>query len=287
MRGRLLLPALATLVAATAAGCGGGGGNTAGSLAIAIGAAKNSLTQTTLGRSTLTGSTAFGTTSQVFTIGVYDVASKFTFSRVDLPGAGKNASARQDHLVITSSTLYLDPAETTALPKGKLWLSVPLASPAATSGRTGRFVAQAAATDPQLLVGEVAWGAVSAQRRGSSVVVHVPLDRYEVKVDLARALAGASGPLAAAARISIRHQLGALGGKGEVDVTILVDADGRIAQLQGRAPGLGLGAISTTMSYGVKVGSPSLPPAAQVVPLASVLNSAAWTAASPWRFASS
>jgi len=285
---RPLVPSvLALVVAVVAAGCGGGGKKgSAEALAIVTGAARNTLGQTTLGRSTLHHPRAFGgSPAQLLALGVYDPPSKLTFARVDLPGpVAKNASPRQDHLVITPTTLFINPAATAALPKGKLWLSVPLASPASASGRAARFVGQATALDPQLLVGEIAWGAVSARSLGTSVVVHVPLDKYEVTVDLGRALTGARGPLARAARIAITQQLASLGGHGKVDLTVLVDADGRIAQLEGSVPGLGLGTISTTMSYGIKL-TPSLPPSAQVVSLASVVDSQAWTATSPWDFA--
>jgi len=283
---RPLLPVLAALVAFGAAGCGGGGAKSAAaSLELVVGAAKNTLGQTTRGLTTLTDPRAFGDSpAQLQAISVFDVASQLTFARVDLPGpVEKNKSPRQDFVVLTPTTLYLDPASKAALPKGKLWLSLPLASPSAATGRTARYVEQAVGLDPQLLLDEIAWGGVSAAHHGSTVVVHIPLDKYVVTVDLERALAGVGGRLARAARIAIEEQLASAGSHTKVDMTVLVDADGRVAQLTGSIPGSGLGTISSTMSYGIKI-SPSTPSPAQVVPLASVADSPAWTAKSPWDF---
>jgi len=93
----------------------------------------------------------------------------------------------------------------------------------------------------------------------------------------------ARSPLVRATRIAIGQQLAAHGGNTKLHLTLLVNSDGRVAELDVPAPGLELGAISTTMSYEIKVNS-RLPAANQVVPLSSIVHSRAWTTSSPWDF---
>ena len=98
--------------------------------------------------------------------------------------------------------------------------------------------------NPQLLLEEIATGAVAAASSGHRVVNHVPFTEYVVSVDLARALeaAGTTG----AFRTAMQQQLRAPRPRGTraralVRIVAGVDGAGRLAQLQASLPGSKLG----------------------------------------------
>jgi hypothetical protein len=108
---------------------------------------------------------------------------------------------------------------------------------------------------------------------------HVPLARYTVTVDLRRALAGARSTFPAMA-VAIRSGLRALrpSGSTTMPITVLVDAGGRVAQLEAAIPSSDFGNASMVIgAYGVELKT-SLPLERQTVELASQP-----AARSPWR----
>ena len=125
---------------------------------------------------------------------------------VDLP-AGAGGSAPRAHLVFLPDGVEVAPALTALLPPGRSWIDAPLAGPGAVP--VPGLAALLEGLNPQLLLDEVAWGAVSASALGQQVIAHVPYSRYRVVVDLAKALTGARGPAADAMRAALRDELAA------------------------------------------------------------------------------
>ena len=131
--------------------------------------------------------------------------------------------------------------------------------------------------NPQLLLHEIATGAVAASSSGHRVINHVPFTEYVVSVDLARALAaaGATGAL----RTAIQQQLTALRASRGTDAGSLVrvvagvDGVGRVVQLQASLPGSKLGTVQIGLA---KFGSTiplSLPLTSQTADLGSLRRS--------------
>lgn len=184
---------------------------------------------------------------------------------VDLP-AGAGGSAPRAHLVFLPDGVEVAPALTALLPPGRSWIDAPLAGPGAVP--VPGLAALLEGLNPQLLLDEVAWGAVSASALGQQVIAHVPYSRYRVVVDLAKALTGARGPAADAMRAALRDELAA--GAARVELTVWVDGPGRLARLQAPVPGSGLGTVEMVLSnFGATVPL-SLPLGSELVELAAL-----------------
>jgi hypothetical protein len=275
----LLAPLAAVLIAIGLTACGG----SSDPLKSAVGAARHSLSFPVIANLTLTGADAFGTApTELHGKGVFSAG--LAFERVDLPGPlDKNKRPPRDYLVVMPAKIYLEPAAHAALPSGKSWVTVPLPAHGAASEDVGHFVMQVEGLNPRLLLKEIVWGATKAAKTGSTIVNHVPLVGYRVTVDLRHALAAASGPADAAERIAIEQQLAALGsGRSVVQVAIQVDGAGFVDRLRTTVPGARLGSIAMDLTgYGATF-RPTFPPAAQIVSLATLRSSPAWTPQSPW-----
>jgi hypothetical protein len=127
--------------------------------------------------------------------------------------------------------------------------------------------------NPQLLLEEIATGAVAASSSGQRVVDHVPLTEYVVSVDLVRALAAAE---TGALRTAMQQELSALrAGRGThasslVRIVARVDGAGRLAQLQASLPGSKLGRVQIALwKFGSTIPL-SLPLASETVDIASL-----------------
>ena len=135
--------------------------------------------------------------------------------------------------------------------------------------------------NPQLLLKEIATGAVAASSSGHRVVNHVPYTEYIVSVDLQRALAAAGKT--GALRIAMQQELSALpAGRGSlIRVVARIDGNGRLAQLQASPPGANLGTVQITLwRFGTTIPL-SLPLTTQTADIASLRRShktgtAAW-----------
>ncbi|MEO9176795.1 MAG: hypothetical protein ABI317_14880, partial [Gaiellales bacterium] len=130
--------------------------------------------------------------------------------------------------------------------------------------------------NPQLLLEEIATGAVAATSSGQRVINHLPFTEYAVSVDLARALVAARD---GALRTAIRQELAALrAGRGThsgslVRIVAGVDGAGRITELQASLPGSKLGTVQIAL---LKFGSTiplSLPLASETVDVGSLRRS--------------
>jgi hypothetical protein len=250
------------------------------SLGSVTGAAKTSLGHTFIGSVTLAGADALGAKpSQTLTAkGLFDAKRGVAFERVDLPGPlDRNKVPPRDGLIFVPGKLYLAPAAQERLPRGRSEIIVPLAASA-----SARFVTQAMALNPVLLLDEIVAGGTSAEKTGSEVIVHVPYTDYLVTVDLRRALGRLDGLSARAERVAIRRELAALGGRRTVQIAVRTDGAGFVRLLHTTVPGANLGRLTFDLhAYGIGY-TPNYPTPAQTVTLASLAGAWGWSPHWPW-----
>jgi hypothetical protein len=269
----LLLPAVAAFVLT---GCGG----SSDPLHAVTSAAKRTLADTAGTNVVLHGATAFDSVHpDVNAKAASDFPARLTYEAIDLP-ATATVEHRKWFLLFQPRKVFFTriPALGT-LPSGKTWVSVSVGA-GTTGPREAEFVAQAEGINPQLLLDEIASGAVGATSTGGRVIDHVPYSQYAVTVSLPRALASATGAI----RVAIGKQLDALasrpGRPRTVRMTVLVDGPGHVARIATVVPGSRLGAVTMVFS---EFGTPfakTYPPASQVVDVSALKPSSL----SPWGF---
>lgn len=268
MKRRRQLLALAIVAAGLVllAGCGG----SADPLHAVRTAATNTLALTAQSTLKLTGARLFGETPTIVGRGEFSFPKGLGYEGIQLPAAGRRAAGTA-YLVFLPARVWIRPASSAALPAGNLWISTKLADPQSGGAPKQALALVLEGTNPQLLLEEIATGAVAASRAGHPVVDHVPYTEYDVSVDVARALDSTS--TTGALRIAMRQQLAALRAAGlgsRIQIAASVDGAERLAQLQFSLPGSRLGTIQIGLW---KFGSPiplSLPLASQTVDIKSL-----------------
>jgi hypothetical protein len=268
---QLPLSILAAMLAIVAlAGCGG----SANPLhAVRTAAAKTlSLTaQTTL---TLTDARLFGgTPGTIVGRAQYSFPRGLGYEALQVPALGRRASGTA-YLVFLPQQLWSKPVVNSALPEGHLWISATFTDTRSAVPRPPSLALAFESMNPQLLLEEIATGAIAASSSGHRVIDHLPFTEYVVSVDLARALAATAE--AGALRTAIRQELSALrAGRGThagslVRIVAGVDGAGRITHLQASLPGSMLGTVQIAL---LKFGSTiplSLPLRSETVDIASL-----------------
>jgi hypothetical protein len=197
----------------------------------------------------------------------YDVTTGlgYAFLQLQLPSGGYQTLFCD----LEPATFLLGPSPAPAgiLPAGKSWISTPLSTP--TTDHT--FAVQAEGLAPALLLDEVAWGARSASSLGTRVVETVPMAEYRVSVDLSQALAAAMRTRQLGIAAAIEEELHASPSK-RVEIVVWVSGPGYVGKIESNLPGSGLGATSFLFSSFSRPYTGTLPPASQVVPLASLMR---------------
>lgn len=152
------------------------------------------------------------------------------------------------------------------LPAGKTWISAGLTERPAPGSSIPQFVDQAEAVNADLVLHEVAWGAVTAAPLGTARVGGAPAQGYAVTVDLRQAAGNATGPAAPAFSQAAGYQMASLvaapAGSARMHVVVWVGPGGRVVRLQSSPPGSGVGSVKVTLSgFGVAVRvAPPRPP---------------------------
>ncbi len=273
--------AIVTTLTLSLSGCGG----QAGPLGAAKGAASRTLKQRATTSFTLIGATAFGPSDKpVVGRGVFAFPEQLGYSVVALPASGSRPPAPA-YLVFLPATVYLMPAAgASRLGNGKSWVSVPLASPSPFRTAFPRLAAQIQGLNPGLLLNEIVWGGTAATRVGSEVISHIPLTKYVVRVDLARALSAAKGPAAQTMRLAIQEQAAAESrghAPATVPISIWVNGSGLVARLQTSVAGSGLGTSSIALTgFGASFRK-SVPPRTQIASI-TVIPASARSPLAPW-----
>jgi hypothetical protein len=251
------------------AGCGGG----TDPLPTVRSAATNTLTLTTQSTLTLTGARLFGgTPGTILGRAQYSFPKGLGYAALQVPALGRRASGVA-YLVFLPKQLWSKPAVSSALPRGRLWITATFTGSRSADSRTPSFALALESVNPQLLLEEIATGAVAASSSGHGVIDHVPFTEYVVSVDLARSLAAAK---TGALRTAMQQELSALrAGRGrhagsQVRIVARVDGAGRVAQLQASLPGSKLGTVEISLrTFGSTIPL-SLPLPSETVNIASL-----------------
>jgi hypothetical protein len=211
----------------------------------------------------LTGSTVFDRRSSGATAtGSFDF-NAMRGSMLLSPSGSKVA----EPVVFTPTAVYIrPPSATELLPSGRSWIVDSFADTPALTASFPQFVAQVESVNPGLVVSELAWGITAAADAGQDTVGGRPAARYVATVDLGRAGTAATGPARDPYVQSIVTE-------AAVSPTMLVRvwvADGRLARIELRPPGTGLGATGITLSGFGRTVRADPPPPNQVVELAAL-----------------
>ncbi len=211
--------------------------------------------------------------------------------------AGGRQKTGGNSMIFSPQGLYLHLTETQArfLPAGRSWVYADLSSPDLLSAGARRFLADTVALDPELVLEEIATGAVSAKRAHSGG----GSGAYTVKVDLTTALNTLSGPYATAFSLALGWEMGipapglqwfvwrtpGSGPSGKVGgrdvfttMRVAVGTGGSVEDVALPLPRTGLGTVSMEVRVSQAAGPVriSLPPAGSELPLASFLKVAVW-----------
>jgi hypothetical protein len=268
---QLLLSILAATFGLVAlAGCGG----SSNPLHAVRSAARNTLSLTAQSTLTLTDARLFGgTPGTIIGRAEFSFPKGLGYEAIQVPALGRRAAGTA-YLVFLPQQLWSKPLVNSALPKGDLWISAKFTDERSAGSTTPSLALALESMNPQLLLEEIATGAVAASSSGQRVVNHVPYTEYVVSVDLARALAAAAAT--GALRIAIQQELTALRTDGgthagsRVQIIARVDGTGRLAQLQGSLPGSKLGTLQIALWNFRSTIPLSLPLPSQTVDIASL-----------------
>jgi hypothetical protein len=254
------------------AGCGG----SPDSLHAVRNAATNTLSLTTQSTLTVRGARLFGgTPGTILGRAQYSFPKGLGYEALQVPALGRRASGTA-YLVFLPQQLWSKPAVSSALPAGHLWVTATFTDSSSASATTPSLAIALESTNPQLLLEELATGAVAASSSGHGVTNHVPFTEYVVSVDLARSIAASK---TGALRAAMQQELAALrAGRGtqagsRVRIVARVDGAGRIAELQASLPGSQLGTVQIALrTFGSTIPL-SLPLPSETVDVASLSRS--------------
>ena len=262
-----ILAALFALVGL--AGCGG----SADPLHAVRNAATNTLSLRAQSTLTLTDARLFGgTPGTILGRAEFSFPKGLGYEALQVPALGRRAAGTA-YLVFLPQQLWSKPVVSRALPEGHLWISATFTDARSAGSTTPSLALALESMNPQLLLEEIATGAVAASSSGHRVINHLPFTEYVVSVDLARALAAAE---AGALRAAIQQELSALRADrgthagSRVRIVAGVDGAGRIAQLQASLPGSKLGTVQIALwKFGSTIPL-SLPLPSETVDIASL-----------------
>jgi hypothetical protein len=272
-------------------------------------AASATLAQSAGVRLRLEGASALGASSApVLGTGEFDFVAGTGSEAIDL-GEVKHQEPGNERLVLLADRAYLQPKAIgrAVLPKGRQWMAAPLTGSDSVSTNFPSFVLQVEGIDPELLLAEMASGAVAAVPAGEHAVEGVPARAYEVTVDLTLALASLStkaplggqsvpalsGRSVTALGQAIQSELSALAGEGavgersapggapgegasggqRVSMRTWVGDEGQVLGLRAVIPGSGLGLETSTLCCFGQPVEARPPPAGQVIGIESLTPS--------------
>jgi hypothetical protein len=255
------------------AGCGG----SANPLHAVRSAATNTLSLTAQSTLTLTDARLFGgTPGTIVGRAEFSFPKGLGYQALQVPALGRRAPGTA-YFVFLPKRLWSKPVVNGALPKGHLWISAKFSDSRSAGSTTPSVALALEGMNPQLLLEEVATGAVAASSSGHRVINHVPFTEYVVSVDLARALAAAGKT--GAVRTAMQQELAALRASRGTDagslvrIVVGVDGAGRLAQLRASLPGTKLGTVQIGLwKFGSTIPL-SLPLASETVDIASLRRS--------------
>jgi predicted small lipoprotein YifL len=239
------------------------------------GATAGSLSDSATLSVTLTGATVFGGSSSLAGSGSFDFRS--LNGALSLTPANSRST---QSVVYAPDAVYIRPlAERGVLPPGRHWVRAGFTDAKAVETNFPEFIAEAESLNPALSLDQILWGATSAAAAGEDALNGQMAVRYDVTVDLNRALLNASGtartPFAQVLQSEIRGPEGSSAPATQATRTTItlrawLSRAGRLLRVAFEPPGIGVGTVTTTLS-GFGTSTPAeLPPADQVVDVRSI-----------------
>jgi len=220
---------------------------------------------------TLVGATSFGDASSTQATGWFDFRDLRGTTSVAPPNGVPEKRAIYEPAVV-----YTTPGAVTSLPAGKSWIVSHFAEAAELGVHFPQFVGQVESLNPGLTVTELALGSTSAAAMGNETVDGLSATRYDVTVDLRRALAGATAPAQVAYSLALVSGIAQLAGASSppaspvVAMRVWATRDGPLLRVDFSPPTTGIGAVAMALGgYGTTMPSDP-PPAGQVVDFALV-----------------
>ena len=137
------------------AGCGG----SADPLQAVRNAATNTLALTAQSTLTLTGAQLFGESPTIVGRGEFSFPKGLGYEGLQLPPHGRRAAGTA-YLVFLPGRVWIRPVSSAALPDGDLWISTRLNDPQSGGAPTQALALVLEGTNPQLLLEEIATGAI-------------------------------------------------------------------------------------------------------------------------------
>lgn len=197
----------------------------------------------------------------------YDLRTGLGYEVLELQRRGRSQLLWLD---FRPAGLLLSPSPAPAglLPAGKTWISVDLSEGAAAPA-DGDLAAQVEGLAAELSLDEIAWGADSASFVGTHVIGHVPMDEYEVSVDLTKAHSAARRAGRDAVAAAIEDQLRA-SRSGRLSLRVWVNGPGYVGKIEESVPGSGLGLVTFSFTSFTRPYTGTGPAPSQIVPLASL-----------------
>jgi hypothetical protein len=192
----------------------------------------------------------------------YNLDARLGYAFLDLQRPGNGSQTLWFDLTPTSVLVNPQPPPAGALPPGLVWISAPLA-------RAEALAAQAEGLGPVLPLNEIVWAALRVTHVGSSVAGHVPMDEYEVTVDLRKARAAAERRHLPAIAAAIRSELRA-SASSRLSLRVWVNGPGYVGRIDQVVPGAGLGTVSLSFTNFRLRYTGTLPPSSQTIPLAGL-----------------
>jgi hypothetical protein len=196
------------------------------------------------------------------------------YEALDVPAADRRPSGTA-YLDFDPERLDVEPLERGALPAGRLWIALSFPRAGSSRASDATLALGLEALDPELLLTEIADGAVRASSVGERVIAHVPYTEYHVSVDLARVRATTCASVSTAICAAVTDEIAAVDHRSDLDavtveIVVWVDGQGRVIQLRASLPGSGWGSELVSLSnFGVTIPR-SLPLASEVVDLTSL-----------------
>ncbi|MBO0686717.1 MAG: hypothetical protein J2P45_26520 [Candidatus Dormibacteraeota bacterium] len=280
MRTLLILAAVAFTACAQAGRQGGGGlaapsspGPSSPALAEVRSAAAGAWTGADAVRMTLSGASVFGGPTRA------DVLGQFDFRTLRGAMTVRPAGRPPNGVVFAANSFYLQVRSPAGLlPPGRSWIRADLSNPAAINRNYPQLIAQAEGVNPGMALAEVSWGATAAVAAGRDRLGGQSAVRYELTIDLQRALRRAGGPARLAFGLALENQITARAGPKRVSreaaltrARAWVTDAGQLVGLQLRPSGAGVGVVSLTLgASGTSVQSG--PPPAHLVADISTLS---------------
>jgi hypothetical protein len=249
-------------------------------LAAIKGATAGALSDSVTFSMTLIGATVFGGSSSASS----SVAGSGSFDFRSLNGALSLAPANTkgtQSVVYAPETVYIRPlAERGVLPPGKHWVAAGFTDTKALETNFPEFIAEAEILNPALALDQILWGATAVAAAGEETVNGQAAARYDVTVDLNRALLNASGtarkPFALVLQSEIRGPEGSstAGSAPATRTTMTLRAwlsrAGRLLRVRLEPPGIGVGTVTTTLGgFGTSIRAET-PAPDQVVDIRSI-----------------